>query len=445
MKPLSLFEFGKPEEVKLSNKNIRDISRINERFAKKGNNIINVNPTIKDTHLLRANNYVGVIQSSGMRIQILPKIYKKCVSKDDARNQSLKNLNYMLSFTRKLKTPETSQSVFHPYHDDFLEVYINIFLNELEEILRVIIFRQYIELNDNLSFVRGKIVISQHIKENIIKNNPGKIYCEYDELTEDNLINQTIKYTLRLLKVISRSNSNIDKINQLLFTLAEISDRKIKPEDEERIYFNKINESFRPIIVKCFLFINDFSIDLKAGSTNYGAILFDMNEVFEEFIANFIIKNKEMLGMKEYNIEPQKKLESLDDSNRIHLKPDLVFLNDNKSVIILDTKYKILDTTKKNYNISNSDIYQMLAYGLRGNCSKIVMLYPRPENYGEDEIKVIKIPLLYSNDCSDDIPEKVEIFARTIDIMRDNLKEAHDEIIQEMCNIFRECGINCMV
>ena len=170
------------------------------------------------------------------------------------------------------------------------------------------------------------------IKENIIKNNPGKIYCEYDELTEDNLINQTIKYTLRLLKVISRSNSNIDKINQLLFTLAEISDRKIKPEDEERIYFNKINESFRPIIVKCFLFINDFSIDLKAGSTNYGAILFDMNEVFEEFIANFIIKNKEILGMKEFNIEPQKKIESLDDDNRISLKPDLVFLNDNTTL-----------------------------------------------------------------------------------------------------------------
>ena len=445
MKTLSLFEFGKSKEVELSNKNIRDINRINEIFAKKGNNIINVNPIKKNTHLLRTFNYVGVIQSSEMRIQILPKLYKKGASRDGARNQSLKNLNYMLSFTRKLKTPETSQSVFHPYHDDFLEVYISIFLNELEEILRAIIFRQYIEFEDNLSVVRGKIVISQHIKENIIKNNPGKIYCEYDELTEDNLINQTIKYTLRLLKVISRSNSNIDKINQLLFTLAEISDRKIKPEDEERIYFNKINESFRPIIVKCFLFINDFSIDLKAGSTNYGAILFDMNKLFEEFVANFIIKNKEMLGMKYYNIEPQNELKSLDDSNRIRLKPDLVFSNANKLVIILDTKYKILDTNKKNYNISNSDIFQMLAYGLRGNCSKIVMLYPRPENYGEDEIRVIKIPLFHSNDCSIDIPKKVEIYARTIDIMRNDLKKAEDEIIQEMCNIFKECGINCMV
>jgi len=442
MKPLSLFEFGKSKEVELSNKNIRDINRINKRFGKKGNNIINITHTKKDTHLLRAYNYVGVIQSSGMRIQILPKLYKKGVSMDGARNQSLKNLNYMLSFTRKLKLPETSQSVFHPYHDDFLEIYISIFLNKLEEILRMIIFRQYIELDDNLSFIRGKILISQHIKENIIKNNPGKIYCEYDELTEDNLINQTIKYTLRLLKVISRSNSNIDKINQLLFTLAEISDRKIKPEDEERIYFNKINESFKPIIVKCFLFINDFSIDLKAGSTNYGAILFDMNELFEEFVANFIIKNKEMLGMKEYNIEPQKKLESLDDGNRVSIKPDLVFSNDNKYIIILDSKYKILDTAKKNNNISNSDIYQMLAYGLRGNCSKIVLLYPRPENYGEDEIKVIKIPLVHSDDCSNDIPKMVEIYARTIDIMQDNLKEDHDKIIQEMCNIFKECGIN---
>ncbi len=439
---ITLYEFGWSKKVGLSPKVIRSLININERFAKKGHEIIKISPTGEEgTYKLKAYNYVGVIQSGNTRIQILPKLYKKGAEKKEAKVESLKNLHYMLSFTRMLPISETSQSMFHRYRDDFLEIYISIFLKELEETLRSNIFRQYVELEDNLTIFRGRIAINQHIKENIVKNNPVKIYCEFDELTEDNLINQTIKYTLSLLGCVSQSYSNLDRLNQLLFTLAEISDRKIRPEDEKRIHFNRINKSFKPVIEKCFLFINNFSIDLMAGATNYGAILFDMNELFEEFVANFIIRNKKEVGVKQYEIEPQKRLDALDKSGSIKLRPDLVLSQDSNAFLIIDTKYKVLDLTKKNQGISNSDIYQMLAYGLRGNCPKIVLLYPRPENFGSDDMDPIKIPLYAPGGCSHEIPEKVEIYARTIDIMRDDLKKERGEIVQNLRMILDECGV----
>jgi 5-methylcytosine-specific restriction endonuclease McrBC regulatory subunit McrC len=57
------------------------------------------------------------------------------------------------------------------------------------------------------------------------------------------------------------------------------------------------------------------------------------------------------------------------------LKPDLILFSKDRKLII-DTKYKILDPDDERLSVSQSDLYQMLAYSLKHNCSNIVLLYP---------------------------------------------------------------------
>ena len=57
--------------------------------------------------------------------------------------------------------------------------------------------------------------------------------------------------------------------------------------------------------------------------------------------------------------------------------PDILlsdFLGNNK--IIIDTKWKNTETSKKGFGISAADLNQVIVYGMRYNCSHIVMLYP---------------------------------------------------------------------
>lgn len=448
---ITLYEFStsKEEIEELTDKEIKLLLRINKKLKREfGENVITIP---YDKSKIRTYNYVGVINVGNKRIQILPKLYKPSLRDsgedgEDKKTQSLKNLLYMLHFAYKLPIRKTSESIFKRYRDNFLEIYIHIFLRELEEALRATLFRQYIDIEDNLSFFRGKIKISQHIKENVVKNNPVKLYCEFDELTDDNLINQTIKYTLKLLRVMSHSYLNINRINQLLFTLADISDKVIKPEDKEKIHYTRLNEYLMPVIEKCFLFINNFSIDLTTGKTDYGAIIFDMNELFEEFIANFIIKYKKDLGLGDHDIKAQHRLGYLDTTETIRLKPDIVICSngcnrkERKIEVIIDTKYKLLNPDKK-FGVSNEDIYQMLAYALGGKCSKIILLYPRPENYKEDRKPPLKIHLHSNEKCSDELPREIEIFIRTVNIMHENLEKEKEKIINELKEIFQECGL----
>ena len=56
------------------------------------------------------------------------------------------------------------------------------------------------------------------------------------------------------------------------------------------------------------------------------------------------------------------------------MKPDVSF-NEGRSWI-LDTKWKLLDLTDSKLNVSQSDLYQMLAYATRYGCPDIVLLYP---------------------------------------------------------------------
>ena len=84
---------------------------------------------------------------------------------------------------------------------------------------------------------------------------------------------------------------------------------------------------------------------------------------------------------------------------RLHVKdlpgkPDIVLRKDNQ-IIIADTKWKRLNTDERHAGVSQSDMYQMYAYGKRyaengEECAKqkvraVHLIYPRREEVVENE------------------------------------------------------------
>ena len=59
------------------------------------------------------------------------------------------------------------------------------------------------------------------------------------------------------------------------------------------------------------------------------------------------------------------------------LRPDILFTRPTgHTLLILDTKYKVLDPSTGNRGVSEADIYQMLAYEVRFNCKNTLVVYP---------------------------------------------------------------------
>lgn len=62
------------------------------------------------------------------------------------------------------------------------------------------------------------------------------------------------------------------------------------------------------------------------------------------------------------------------------LRPDIVVTFEDGHQIIMDTKWKqLINDERKNYGISQADMYQMFAYSKKYNTPDIWLLYPKTE------------------------------------------------------------------
>ena len=116
------------------------------------------------------------------------------------------------------------------------------------------------------------------------------------------------------------------------------------------------------------------------------------------FLSEFIIKNRNRLKINNnYKFNDVYKKYLLGKLfGRFRLICDLIIdypINDlDISRLLLDFKYKILSSDKKNLNLSQTDFYQMFAYSQSGEkkVKYIILLYPKSEIEGInfDEIYV---------------------------------------------------------
>ena len=149
----------------------------------------------------------------------------------------------------------------------------------------------------------------------------------------------------------------------------------------------------------CYLFLSnsisfDYNNDLKLF-----AFLLPMEYVFEDFIFGFIDKEVEKVSAN-----AQVRSNYLDVSKNFALRPDL-FLQIEARSVIADTKYKIVYSDEKDpkKGISQTDLYQMLAYAVRFNIDEIVLFYPNTINDTQDGSSEIKIKDALADDREVDI------------------------------------------
>lgn len=329
---------------------------------------------------ISVTNYVGLIQmNNGYQIQVLPKI--DLASEDTNRTETkkvfLRMLRTMKDFPAKVfNTANLQMSKMNLY-----EIFINMYLQEVRELLKKGIKSDYIQQNDNLNYFKGKLDITNHIKNNL--THKERFFMLYDEFLADRPENKIIKATLEKLGRITNSAENQKEIRQQLTFFENIvaSDNYVR--DFSRIKIDRTMEAYKSIIEWSKVFLFNKSFTSFSGGTSARALLFPMEKVYESYVAKYM---KQIFGEDGWDISTQdRKYWLFDSSNKFALIPDIVIRKENR-VIVLDTKWKrIVPDSSKNYGISQSDMYQMYAYAKKYNTSEIVLLYPRNKDMSESE------------------------------------------------------------
>lgn len=394
------------------------------------------------TNEIKSNKYVGVLHFEGNKINLLPKIFydaDKQYSNQEV-SQMHNHILWWLSYCRKIKFPNY-QSSLDSTKSDFFEVLIYLFSKYTRELLNSSIYQQYEEVNQELSFIKGRLNTNAYINENISKGRWHKLNCTYDAFVMDNEFNRIIKYVTTILFNVTSSQDNKKNLREILFILDEVSDERATAEQCSRISFNPMFGAFETVRDYCQLFLaNSISFDYK-NDLKLFAFLLPMEYVFEDFIFGFIEKELENVVAK-----AQRSDTYLDESKNFMLKPDLWLKTADKS-IIADTKYKIVysDESDPRKGISQNDLYQMVAYAIRFHVEEIILFYPNTvKNYqhtvaqlriknglADDKeilINAYQLPILNTNLLAQELNSKMnlnELFETT----KNNLKEKIEQIL----------------
>jgi 5-methylcytosine-specific restriction enzyme subunit McrC len=334
--------------------------------------------------IITARNYVGIItMKDGTVIEILPKIYGGDVGEADTKRIFLEMLRTLKDTTFK----EFNVSNLKTNRLSLFEIFISMFVSEVATLIKQGLKSSYHSVEANERFFKGKLNVSRNIKHNHISRE--KFFVKYDEWNVDRPENRLIKSTLLLLRKQTGDDRNRLNISRLLSFFDDIDISKDYEADFSKCAFDRSMSHYEKALSWCKVFLRGNSFTAFFGSEVAVALLFPMEKVFESYVA------AKLRRIVPANIElrTQDTRYSLFDhpTKSFNLRPDLVLVESEKT-IVMDTKWKMLSENMRNYGISQSDMYQMYAYGKKYNAEKIVLLYPQPENLRDANISF----------CSDD-------------------------------------------
>lgn len=113
--------------------------------------------------------------------------------------------------------------------------------------------RQYIERNENIKVLRGRVRMERQIKYNLAHKE--RLFCQFYELSGDNVHNQVIKYVLRMLLERSIGTIALRQLAELLMRFDSIGD--------------VIVDAFRIVCFKCVQEkgLGHWPADARAGAS----------------------------------------------------------------------------------------------------------------------------------------------------------------------------------
>ena len=344
-------------------------------------------------------NFIGSINIDDISIEIFPKIPLIKDNKDKKRKRFLEILEYVETFNENIYENLEIGNENMP----ILEIFISNFIEEVEKIVKKGLVYSYINKSENIYYFKGKLDLTNHIKYNFIEN---RFFMNFDEFSVSSIENCLIKLALEKIKNISSDMENKAKIYQLLVHFDDIQTSGMIPAHLFRkLLIDRKNGFYKKSLDLAKFFLLDespYSVFYNDEREITG-LFFPMEIIYESYIANKlkeVIDNKFSIKIQDnsYKIFNKCEVGGKEVKNNItffKLKPNIV-VEKEKEVIILDTKWKELKSSKENeiiynFGISKEDIYQMITYIHVYNskiknednnkfCNKAYLLYPINNN-----------------------------------------------------------------
>lgn len=362
-----------------------DGSKLHQADFEALKSIANTSPVLqrKSNGGVAAANYVGIVTTRrGTVVEILPKI--DLGGEADSGYQTTRRLflRMLPSWRRFRKVPTLPESGIRTARRfPMLEVFVRRFLDSLNALARAGLARRYVPVEENLPYLRGRLLFREQIRENLV--NQARFYVAHGELSVNRPANRLIHSALARLNPLVRNMENRRMLGSLrqLMEVAEVPQAANPPADWQQHQVDRSMPHYQPVMQWVGLFLFGHGLATYSGRHRNLSLLFPMEEVFEDYVTHSF--RQHLSDCRVTSQSPKKPLAKIGDQDAFEMRPDISLWRGARVAFILDAKWKEIDALSEDpkHGINQGDLYQLYAYAKGNGCGTVALVYPRTQTF----------------------------------------------------------------
>ncbi len=280
-----------------------------------------------------------------------------------AKSILIKNIYYMLSYAFHFLNQGEDEFIEKEEFENIHNLFAAILSRGIGRQLKHGIYREYISRHENLPVMRGKINIQNTVNNRI--QNKQLLSCEYDELSENNILNQILKSTaVNLIRSNDVKSGYREQLSKQMLYFSEVDETDLLSVKWGDLRFHRNNQSYRMLISVCQL-ISEGMLQKsdKKGEYRFSEFIDDqrMCRLYEKFLLEYFTRHFPELSVNASQIPW-----ALDDGAVTMLpvmQTDITIEKDSK-VLIIDAKYYSHTTQVQfdKHTVHSANMYQIFTY-----------------------------------------------------------------------------------
>ena len=340
------------------------------------------------------------------------------------KNILINNVYHMLSYAFQTLNQEQYEDVATESFDEMYDLLAAILSKGIGLQIKQGLYREYVNQVEELKSLRGKIDMPGTVKRLLAYQRV--LVCDFDELSDNNQLNQILKSTVILLLRHAKVKTEYkDDLKKKLLYFSNVDTLELTSVKWSSIRFQRNNQTYRMLISICQLIVEGMLITTDKGDYRLASFVDEqrMCRLYEKFILEYYNKHFTDLTVSASQIPW-----SLDDGigTMLPVMQSDIHLQRGNTVLIIDAKYYSHTTQSQfdKHTIHSNNLYQIFTY-----------VKNRSYQFGEEKNTVSGM-LLYAKTEEEIQPDNVyQMHGSQISVKTLDLNQSFAEIANQMDRI----------
>jgi 5-methylcytosine-specific restriction enzyme subunit McrC len=327
------------------------------------------------------DNFVGIVETPcGTTVEILPKHHDTGSPEETSRAL----LARMIQAALDLPVRQTGPADITLFQSPLSEWVRRQFLQVLERLLKRGIKFDYMRVEEEQRYLRGQLDAVKQLRQAPVRRH--YFHTRHDVFSLDFPENRLIKSALSRVAQTTQEPTNWRLARELMQVLAEVPASRTISQDFKAWRDGRLLAHYAPILPWCKLVLSQQLPMALHGDWHGMSMLFPMEKLFERFVEAALRRDLRRTARLTSQANSTHLCEH-QGKGLFQLRPDLLVEYAGRR-IVLDAKWKRLDqrARDKKYGMSQSDVYQLFAYGhkyINGDQrdKELVLIYPESTTF----------------------------------------------------------------